>query len=562
MYQYQYDAVGNTLAYTQTLASLATVTTYTYNTANQLVTAHADGDPITWHYAFDNNGSLTEITPNGTTPANGARRYTYSAAGWLVKVETHDGSAYELQAEMAYNGLGQRLSMTAHQGEVSLTTQYLLDLPANARPLAATANSQTTFYLYGNGPVAELKATWTYYLPDGTNTVRQLTDPTGAVTLARSYTPWGELLEQSGTGEFTWGYFGGLLDAATGLIYVGGGQYYDPATGRFLTRFANPGAINPYVPLRGNPLGALLGPMALLFLLHRRRKKPGKYDHLFIGLVLVLAFGIGLAACDTGGGTTPPGTSPAPPTTAPPAGGGTPAPPATEPPSTPTPPPGSPTPLPLPDCPTAPSVLPFEETISKLVDYARNENNIYLSVPSSDTVASNMKLVIDESAKYNLNVDELSYVFASIHWESHWGFWMEELASGEAYEGRLDLGNTEPGDGPKFKGRGFIQLTGRKNYQYYTDYLGLDLINNPSLAGDPQVSAQITVHGMENGIFTGAKLSDFDNGSSFDFFGARAIVNAPDSVPGEVASIAQGYDVIFRDRCQVPDAIPAQIVCR
>lgn len=50
--------------------------------------------------------------------------------------------------------------------------------------------------------------------------------------------------------------------------------------------------------------------------------------------------------------------------------------------------------------------------------------------------------------------------------------WMLELASGEAYEGRKDLGNTQRGDGPRFKGAGAIQLTGRFNYQRFADAIG------------------------------------------------------------------------------------------
>ena len=63
-----------------------------------------------------------------------------------------------------------------------------------------------------------------------------------------------------------------------------------------------------------------------------------------------------------------------------------------------------------------------------------------------------------------------------------------------AYEGRRDLGNTQRGDGPRFKGRGFVQLTGRANYATYGQRLGIDLVADPDLANAPEVAALLLAH--------------------------------------------------------------------
>lgn len=77
------------------------------------------------------------------------------------------------------------------------------------------------------------------------------------------------------------------------------------------------------------------------------------------------------------------------------------------------------------------------------------------------------------------------------------------------YEGRRDLGNTQPGDGARFHGRGVFQLTGRSNYRRFGALLGLDLEANPELAKDPVISLAIAfAYWRERGISAAADADD------------------------------------------------------
>jgi hypothetical protein len=90
------------------------------------------------------------------------------------------------------------------------------------------------------------------------------------------------------------------------------------------------------------------------------------------------------------------------------------------------------------------------------------------------------------------------------------------------------LGNDQPGDGARYPGRGFVQLTGRRNYKYWGDKLGVDLVGHPDKALDLGISTAILFEGMRLGTFTGKKLGDYFDDATENWIQARRVVNGLD----------------------------------
>jgi len=124
-----------------------------------------------------------------------------------------------------------------------------------------------------------------------------------------------------------------------------------------------------------------------------------------------------------------------------------------------------------------------------------------------------------------------------------------------------DLGNTpaKDGDGYRFRGRGYVMITGYSNYFKAGNKLRIDLIGNPDLALQPTVSAMILVKGCTEGWFTSKKLSDYlpEEGPAFlgDYVNARRVVNGTDD-----ANLIASYATKFEEALKLLPAVETPVV--
>ncbi|MGA0555428.1 glycoside hydrolase family 19 protein [Larkinella sp. VNQ87] len=159
---------------------------------------------------------------------------------------------------------------------------------------------------------------------------------------------------------------------------------------------------------------------------------------------------------------------------------------------------------------------------------------------------------------------QLAYCLATFKWETaHTMEPIDEFGTTERFNrlygpetkvGKM-LGNTQPGDGARFKGRGYVQLTGRSNYRRAGAFTNVDLIENPDLAKRPELAYRIAVQGMKEGWFTGKKLDQFiKKNQPPEYEKARAIINGTDKAQ-TIADMARRFDEVLLSALTLPVAL-------
>src|SRR6185369_17838528 len=119
----------------------------------------------------------------------------------------------------------------------------------------------------------------------------------------------------------------------------------------------------------------------------------------------------------------------------------------------------------------------------------------------------------------------LAYMLATTFWETARTMQpIEEYGHGAGHP----YGIPDPETGQTYYGRGYVQLTWKANYQKMQDLLGVGMVDDASLALNPDVAAEVMFKGMEEGLFTGVGLPKYFKPSTDDPVNARRIINGTD----------------------------------
>ncbi|WP_395589387.1 hypothetical protein [Pseudomonas sp. TR47] len=176
------------------------------------------------------------------------------------------------------------------------------------------------------------------------------------------------------------------------------------------------------------------------------------------------------------------------------------------------------------------------------------------TMPLADESKENLrKLIVGINEYYRAtgdqaNLYEVAYMLATARHETY-QFTTGEYFSEKPEVGRLSYfnkydpvlaptaalrliakknGNTEEGDGFKYRGRGCVHLTWKNNYRKFSNIMGVDFVGDPDAAGRFEYAVPIMIIGMKSGLFTGSKISVHINSGAINYRSARRVINGLD----------------------------------
>lgn len=214
-----------------------------------------------------------------------------------------------------------------------------------------------------------------------------------------------------------------------------------------------------------------------------------------------------------------------------------------------------------------------------LKEYEKLHVSFALGTPLlTQNARNNLKKIVnrvnkfyDDSSKYKPNLYKISYMLATTRHETY------HFTSGEYFSEKPEVGsvsyfnkydpilaseknkrdtamrfgNTNEGDGFRYRGRGCVHLTWKNNYKKAGDEIGFDLVSSPDLAADFTYAVPIMIWGMEDGVFTGRSLKNYINDSKVSYTDARRVINGTDKA-SLIASYADKFQSILEKTSNVP----------
>ncbi len=256
---YTYDNVNRLTGETITNDpnGINTTTTYTYDLVGNLITKTVDGVTTTYTYNKNdqliNQGSSTfTYDDNGNLISKDATTYDYDDLNRLITLTTPTSII-----DYTYDVNNNRIAKTVD----GVTTNYLVDTNTPyAQVLKENNSTDTISYTYGNDLLSQSTSNGDYYFhTDALGSTRSLTDGSGVATDSFTYTPYGKLIDHTGSTDTNYLYTGEQLDSETDNYYLRA-RYYDPSSSRFMAidpyegRMAEPNTLNDYIYAGGNPV--------------------------------------------------------------------------------------------------------------------------------------------------------------------------------------------------------------------------------------------------------------------------------------------------------------------